>query len=219
MKITIRNTSRITALWKTEKMKRFRRLKAGASVCLDIPTAPVRLSVRPNGNTQYRDMTSIFTVQSDYRFEAFGSMTLTLSYEKAQADLDAAYHTFRRMALKGLAGPYEVTYRVVPPDKVKSGITNFLSESLMNLLLDAGLPLLFGLIAWFKTGHIGKSLLTAAAALVVLTAVTLGAEKLFDKLSDKRRKRKGLAGRNEPIGLARCLDPDYIDCMFKKAAL
>lgn len=48
-------------------------------------------------------------------------------------------------------------------------------------------------------------------------AVTLGIEKLFDKLFDKGRKRKGLASDKEPIGLARCLDPNYIDCMFKKA--
>lgn len=49
------------------------------------------------------------------------------------------------------------------------------------------------------------------------TAVTLGAEKLFDTLHNRRRKRKGLPNDKEPIGLTQCLDPGYIDCMFKKA--
>ncbi|MGN1444495.1 MAG: hypothetical protein ACI4XE_11675 [Acutalibacteraceae bacterium] len=68
-----------------------------------------------------------------------------------------------------------------------------------------------------NTDSVVKGLMTAAVTLVLLTAVTLGTEKLFDKLHNRRRKRNGLPGSKEPIGLALCLDSGYIDCMFKKA--
>lgn len=217
MKLTINNTSQTTAFWKTEGMKRLRKLKAGATVCVDIQKTAVRLFVRPKGSTSNSDTASVFTVMSEYRFEVAENMTLTLSFEKARADMDMAFHTFRRMSCKGFAVPYHVTYRVIPPEKVRNAIAGFFGESLMNLLLDAGLPVLFGLIAWANTDSVVKGLIAAAVTLVVITAVTLGTEKLFDALSDRRRKRKGLAGRKEPIGLTQCLDPAYIDCTFKKA--
>lgn len=95
---------------------------------------------------------------------------------------------------------------------MKSGGSDFLGELLGNLFFDAGLPLLFGPIARANTDSVAKGLITAAVTLAVVTAVTLGTEKLFDKLFDKRR---GFPVEKEPKGLTQCLDPGYIDCVFK----
>lgn len=217
MKISVNNISRTDAYFKTQEMNRYKKLKAASSVCFDIQNTDVRLLVRPKGKTSYSDTSSVFTVLGEYRFEATANMELTLSFEKARADIDTASHTFRRVSLKGFSVPYHVTYSVIPPEKVKNGIAEFFGESVTNLLLDAGLPVLFGLIAWANTDSIVKGLITAAVTLVLLTAVTLGIEKLFDRLHDRRRKRKGLPDNKEPIGLTQCLDSGYIDCMFKKA--
>lgn len=198
-------------------MNRFKKLKAGGSVGMEVHNSAVGLFVRPKGKTSYSETTSIFTVLSEYSFNACENMNLTLNFETAKADIETAHHTFRRVSLKGFDCPYHVVCRVIPPDKVKNGIAVFFGESLANLLLDGGLSVLFGLIAWVNTDSVVKGLIAAAATLVVITAVTLGTEKLFDKLHDRRRKRRGLPSEKEPIGLNQCLDPGYIDCMFKKA--
>ena len=79
------------------------------------------------------------------------------------------------------------------------------------------MPVLFGLIVWANTDSVVKSLIAAAVTLALLTVITFGTEKLFDKRHYRRRKRRGLPSEKEPIGLNQCLDPGYIDCMFKKA--
>lgn len=196
-------------------MKRFKKLKAGSSVSLDVKNPDTVVLVRPKGNTTYSDTASVFTVLSEYRFCTCDNMNLTLTFETAKADIDRTFHTFRRVSLVGFDGLYNVTYSVIAPDKMKSGGSAFLGELLGNLFFDAGLPLLFGLIAWANTDSVAKGLITAAVTLAVVTAVTLGTEKLFDKLFDKRKKRKGFPCGKEPKGFTQCLDPGYIDCVFK----
>ena len=192
-------------------------MKAGKSACIDVQKPHAKLLVRPKGNTSYSDTASIFTVLSEYSFNASDKMMLTLSFEKAKADIDTAFHTFRRVSLKGFDCPFDVSFRVIPPNKIKKGISGFFWELLANFFLDVGLPVLFGLIVWANTDSVVKSLIAAAVTLALLTVITLGTEKLFDKRHDRRRKRRGLPSEKEPIGLNQCLDPGYIDCMFKKA--
>lgn len=217
MDIIINNTSRTDAYLKTEENKHFKRLKAGSSTCISVQNTAVRLFVKPGDNTVYSNMMSKFVILSEYSFHASNNMTLTLSFETAKADIDGAFHDFRRVSLKGFDRPYHVSFSVIPPDKIRNGVSSFFWESLTNLFVGAGLPVLFGLIAWANTDSAPKGLITAAVTLVVFTVITSGTEKIFDKLHNKRRKRKGLPNDKEPIGLSRCLDPGYIDCVFKKA--
>lgn len=217
MEIFINNASRTAAYLKTEENKHFKKLKAGSSTCVSVRNTTVRLFVRPDGDTVYSNRMSKFVILSEYSFYASDNMTLTLSFETAKADIDGAFHDFCRVSLKGFPCPFNVSFSVIEPHRIRNGVSGFFWESLTNLFVDAGLPVLFGLIAWANTDSVPKGLLTAAVTLVILTAITSGTEKIFDKLHDKRRKRKGLASDKEPIGLNQCLDPGYIDCMFKKA--